>query len=349
MKILYYVPDLGVCNGVASYSMNYYEKLKDKIKFDFLVTNDVDSPYYKKIKADGNNVYFMPKTKNIFKINSFLNNLFSIEKYDILHCHVINRGAVVLKMAKKNGVNIRILHSHTTQNGDTFIKKVIRFPFKEAALKYSNICFACSKMAGDYLFGKRDYIIINNAVSLKSDSLLKEKNKSFTFGTVGRFTLQKNPFFILEILNKLKKTNFNFRFLWIGSGELLDVIKRKASKLGVYDNIVFVGNTTDVSSYYRKMDLFILPSLYEGLPVVGIEAQVIGIPCLFSNRITDEIVINENVKLLDIDCSDYWVKEIIDKSKNEINQKAFVNKAREKYDIDLNANLLFDIYQKLLK
>ena len=348
MKILYYVPDLGVCNGVSSYSMNYYRILKNKIEFDFLLTSDVETPYYEEIKSNGNKIFHMPNTKNIFKINSFLDEVFKNGNYDILHCHVINRGAVVLKRAKKYGVDVRILHSHTTQNGDTMLKRIIRYPFKVAALKFATYFFACSKMAGDYLFKKKQYKIINNAVLLNDSDDLREKNDCFTFGTIGRFTLQKNPFFIIDILNGLKKDSFEYKFLWIGSGELFEEIKTKALNLGLADNIVFVGNTTNVFSYYKKMDLFILPSLYEGLPVVGIEAQTVGVPCLFSNKISDEILINDNVKSLNIDSVDVWIKEIENKSK-ENDSLLLENKAKEKYDLVLNAKALYSSYVELLK
>lgn len=348
MRILYYVPDLGVCNGVASYSMNYYSVLKDKVEIDFLLTNDVNTPYYDKIKSFGNNVYFMPNTKNIIKIHSFLDNLFKNGKYDIVHCNVINRGAIVLKKAKKHGIAVRILHSHTTRNGDTIIKRIIRWPFKLKALKYANTYFACSKLAGDYLFKNKKYLIINNAVTFNDNNTSDFKHDTFTLGTIGRFTLQKNPYFILSILKALKNLNFNFKFIWVGSGELFNDIILKSKELDVFENISFVGNTLNVYEYYKQMDLFILPSLYEGLPVVGIEAQVLGIPCLFSSTITKEILINNNTRMLDINDAKLWAEEIFKLSK-KTDKLLFTNSAKKKYDLNYNAKLLLDTYRDLLK
>ena len=168
MKVLYVVKNLRLANGVASYIMNYYRKLrKENVRMDFLIISDVPSSYYDEIKEDGNNIYILPSyKKNICKVYSYLNNLLKTEKYDIVHCNTVNSGSLVLKLAKKNNIPVRILHSHATQNGDKISKRIIGTFFKIIAIKNANVYFACSKYAGTSLFKNKKFTVIPNAINI---------------------------------------------------------------------------------------------------------------------------------------------------------------------------------------
>ncbi len=360
MRILYVVKNMRLSNGVSSYSMNYYRKLKNKVeKFDFLVVSDVGSPYYQEIIADGNQIFSLPSyKKELNKIPEFLDNLFKNNSYDIIHSHVVNSASLILYYAKKNRIPIRILHSHATKTGDRKWKEIRNKLFSSLSLAFSNHYFACSNLAGDYLFGKKKYTVINNAIDLKKyyfKPQIREniRNKEICankviVGTVGRMTIQKNPFFIVDIVKEMKNRKMNFNFWWFGDGELEKKIKIYAQQNDVLEDIVFWGACENVHEYYSAMDVFILPSIYEGLPVVGIEAQVSGLPSVFSDTVTTEVAIVEGVEFLPIDEPVKWAERIESWSKFD-RQKNIVSLKTKKYQIESQGEKLYKMYEKLVK
>ncbi len=310
-KVLVILPNLRVCNGVASYMMNYYKNLDHaQIKMDFALISDIPSPYYDDIKKNGDKVIILPSIKNIFAYNRFVRKTISENGYDIIHSNVANNSVFVMKAAKKAGVKSRILHSHATQSSDIKWKKFCNDMLTPLALKRSNIYFACSKLAGDFLFGEREYTVIKNALDIDrfkintelGTRLKKEmglENK-FVIGTVGRLAYQKNPFFAMDIFSELLKSAPDAMYLWVGSGPLDDKARAYAREKGIDRNMIFTGNRDDVEQLYQAMDVFFLPSLYEGLPVVGIEAQACGLPMVTSDTITRELKVTNNVDFLSL-------------------------------------------------
>lgn len=362
MKILYVVKNMRVSNGVSSYIMNYYRKLikKSNVDIDFLIVSDVGSPYYDEICKHGSNIYIMPSFKRTIKMFNFLRKLFKNNHYDILHSNVFNSNFPIAYMAKKYGVPVRILHSHATMNGDNFLKIIRNKPLQFMSIYFSNCLFACSQMAGKQIYKKKNFYVVNNAIDLKkfefNDELRNEirkenkiKNDELIISTVGRLTSQKNPYFILEIVNKLAKENIKFKFWWFGSGNLDNEIKNKASEMNIENYIKFFGSINDVYKYYNAMDIFILPSIYEGLPVVGIEAQANGLKCLFSNNITNETRMYEKTLFLPIDSAKTWSDKIIE-SINYCNHYIDDNtELLNSYDIQKLSTNLYKKYKELLK
>ncbi len=358
MKILYVVKNMRLANGVTSYAMNYYRKLVGKdIRIDFLVVNDIGSPYYDEIKANGSKIFLMPPySKNIFATVKYINDLFKKEKYDIVHSHVLNSGSVILKLAKHYGVPVRILHAHATKSGDTKLKEIRNKFFIAISLANANSYFACSKLAGDYLYGKRKYTVINNAVDLKRYSFDQEArdrlrneysaNDKLIVTTVGRFTKQKNPAFIVDIISALAEKTKNFEFWWFGNGILEEETKKYAEEKGVTKYINFFGANDKVNEFYSAADVFILPSLFEGLPVVGIEAQISGIPCLMSDEITREAEITDLCKYLPIDSASLWADKILEISTADRSANIRSIK-KDNYDIDKQNSILRKKYEAL--
>ncbi|MCC8150501.1 MAG: glycosyltransferase [Lachnospiraceae bacterium] len=196
---------------------------------------------------------------------------------------------------------------------------------KSRAYHDADALFACSDLAGKWLYGKRreekTYYILKNAINVdefKFDKKKREKiraelniNCKFTMGTVGRLTPQKNPYCILEIAKEFCAIHPNSVFLWVGKGELEGDIKSKAVDMGIGDNIIFTGVRADIPSLLSAMDVFVFPSLWEGLPVSVIEAQASGLPCLISDTITDEVCVSPLIKPLSIENNvQEWVNEI---------------------------------------
>lgn len=360
MRVLFAVKDMRLSNGVASFVMNYYRELNGSdVQFDFLIISDVGSPYYSEIKKNGNNVFFMPSyKKEPFKIIPYLNRLLEENNYDIVHCNVFNSGSVVLKSARSHNVPVRILHSHATQNGDKKWKEIRNKLFCAVSLKNANAYFSCSRLAGDYLFGKDNYYLVRNAIDIDNFSfdrrkreLLRSEEKSgekLVVITVGRFTDQKNPMFIVDIVYELSKMGLDFIFWWFGNGELEPQVHKYAKDKGVDKYIKFWGAVLNVKDYYSAADVFILPSLYEGLPVVGIEAQAAALPTLLSDKITTETQISDSVKFLPITDAKLWAENISES--REWNRKAIVKSLKlSEYKIENQAQKLKELYLELLK
>lgn len=360
MKILYVVKNLRLSNGVASYSMNYFRELvKKKNQVDFLLIDDIPTPYYEEINKEECNVWIMPSyKKQPQKIISYLKNLFEEQNYDIIHCHVLNSGSLILAIAKQMGVPVRILHSHATQSGDERWKEYRNIPFKKMSLYCANYYFSCSELAGNCLFGKRNFKVIPNAIDISKYSFDSSKRKEirrknnvddkYIIGTVGRLTKQKNPYFIIDIISEVDKRNIDFCFWWFGSGELDEKVKIYAEEKKISHRIKFWGSVQNVYEYYNAIDTFILPSLYEGLPVVGIEAQVAGVTVLLADTITKETQISAATIFLPIDNINCWVEKIIEKQ--TVNHEDNLKKIKlEKYMIGYQAECLNDLYQSLLE
>ncbi len=359
MKILFVVKNMRLSNGVASYAMNYYRKLNGSdIQFDFLIISDVGSPYYSEIEESGNKVFFMPSyKKEPFKIIPYLNRLFTNNKYDVVHCNVMNSGSVILKIAKIHKVPVRILHSHATQTGDKKWKELRNKLFCAVSLKNANTYFSCSHLAGDYLFGKDNYYLIPNAIDVDKYSYDQQKRnflreeeyceKKLIVTTVGRFTRQKNPIFIVDIVDELSKMGIEFTFWWFGNGELEPEVHKYAHEKGVDKYIKFWGANPKVMDYYSAADIFILPSLYEGLPVVGIEAQVAALPVLLADTITTETKISDSVRFLPIASAKLWAKYIAEL--RDCNRETIAKTLNlSEYKIENQAKKLKNLYSDLL-
>ena len=292
------------------------------------------------------------------KVIPFLKNLFSMENYDIIHCHVINSGSLVLAVAKQMGIPIRILHSHATQSGDEWWKEFRNIPFKKMSVACANAYFACSNLAGEYLFGEKIFDTIPNAIDIVKYSYDSKKRVQIrneynvggkvVIGTVGRMTKQKNPYFIIDIVCELNKRKLDFCFWWFGSGELDEKVKEYAKEKGVSHKVKFWGSVPNVHEYYSAMDIFILPSLYEGLPVVGIEAQVAGLTVILGDTITVETKISEATQFLPIENANIWADRIIEE-KDVDHENNLVGIQTEKYTICYQGECLDNIYRNLLE
>ena len=362
IKILYIVPSLRICNGVASYAMNYFRNMdKNKIQIDFITGIDEESVYYKEIKENGSDIFYIPKInlKNYFKTISEIKKFFKKYKYDIIHCHVLNMGAFYLHYAKKYGVKVRILHSHATKSADKKINEIRNNLFLPIALKNANIYCACSNLAGNNMFGNEKYKIINNAIDVdkfKYNNEIRSKirklenidDDEFLIGNIGRFMPQKNQLFLIDIFKEYLKVNSKSKLLIIGSGHLEDKIKEKIKEYKIDKNIIIKKNITNVNEYLQAMDIFVLPSLYEGLPVVGIEAQAAGLPCLFADTITKETELTENCKFLSLSNINDWVEEL--NNMKNVDRKDTSQMIKDSnYDIKTEAKKLENYYEKIFE
>lgn len=362
IRILYVLASLDVCNGMVSYSMNYFKNIdKDKFQIDFIINDADDTTYFKEIKKSGSNIYVAPdfKINNILKLRNYLDYFFKTHKYDIIHCHLANAGAFYLRYAKKYGVKTRILHSHATISADKLLKRIRNNIFIPISRKYANHYFACSKAAGYYLFKNKNFHLINNAVYCEKylfNNYIREKVRKelnikdkIVIGNIGRFSPQKNHNFIIDVFNNLQSKYDDAVLILVGEGPIEHAIREKVQRLNLEDKVIFISKSKFVNELYQAMDVFLLPSLYEGLPVVGIEAQCADLPLVVSNNITKELDITNNVKFMSLNANiDMWVSEIMNSIKTERKQNK-KNLEEMNYDIYKEAKNLENIYLKLLK
>lgn len=301
-------------NGVESVIMNYYRHLDhSKVQFDFICDEDSTRIPYDEIKKLGGRVFLVPKYQNLSKYLKALEKLFKENQYHIVHSNINTLSVFPLYAAKKAGVPVRISHSHSTSNPKEWKRNLIKNILRPFSKRYATDYFACSEVAGRYLFGNKTYDrgevkIIHNAIDIekfKFDEVARKKlrkelgikDNTVVIGHVGRFVQQKNHTFLVDVFKEYHKKNPDSKLLLVGSGPLEDKIKKKVEKLGLKDSVLFLGQRDDINKLYSAMDVFCLPSLYEGLPVVGVEAQASGLPCVFSDKITNDTVITKDTTL----------------------------------------------------
>ena len=325
-----------VGGGVESVLMNYYRNIdRAKIQFDFICDEDSTNIPYDEIKKLGGRVLFVPPYQKIFKYNKALKKIFKENNYKIVHSNINTLSVFPLRIAKKCGIPVRISHSHSTSNKKEWKKNLLKNILKPFSRKYATDYFACSELAGRYLFGDKAFnngkvTIINNAINLnkfkyneKTRNRLRRQLKidddTLVIGHIGRFVEQKNHTFLIDLFSELHKENSNSILLLIGQGPLENKIKEKVNSLNITDSVKFLGQRTDVNELYNVMDVFVLPSLYEGLGVVLIEAQANGLQCLVSQNVPKEVGISDLLKIIDI--NDEPANAIKYISKNDILRK----------------------------
>lgn len=363
IRILYVLASLDICNGMVSYSMNYFRKInKEKFQVDFIISSNKESPYYDEIRSSGSNIYVMPELKlnNAYKLSNELNNFFKNNKYHIIHCHLANVGALYLKYAKKHNIGVRILHSHATKSADKIIKKIrnnILIPFSKF---YANYYFACSEDAGKYMFGKDKFNIVKNAIDLDKFIFNEQKRKEkrlelgitekFVVGNVGRLSPQKNPLFMLDIFYEIQRMKDNAILLLIGDGPMEVEVNNKIIDMGLEKKVILLSDRTDIAEIYNAMDVFVLPSIYEGLGIVYIEGQASGLKCFGSDKVPIEARISSLMNFIELkENHKVWAKKIVnvDKENNRIDNLSEVMSSG--YNINNEIKKLEELYLSLLK
>lgn len=297
--------------GIGSVVKNYQKHLDKDVVFDYLLFSDYpEGPFDSEVKNLGSKVYIVPslKLKNYIAINSQLNKLFHNIKnnYDIMHIHTVNVAFLVVNKAKKIGLNNIIAHSHATKFSDSKLKSLRNNILCKNLKQMTNYYAACSYEAGEFLFGRNSMIndevkIIKNAIEIDkykfSISKRKEFRKELNFdsddyliGCIGRLSPQKNLSFALEVFRELVKKNDakNYKLLIVGEGPELEKLEDLTNKYKINDKVVFMGFRNDIQDILSGIDLFFMPSIYEGLPVIGVEALSSGLPCVFSEAISKE-------------------------------------------------------------
>lgn len=354
IKIAYCVSGLagGVCNVIA----NYMKHMPDDYKVDIITQNITSDKYRELYEKLGFNIVLVPsKSESILGNMHALYKLMRTKKYDIVHAHMTLTNCFPLFVAGLCGIKIRISHSHMA--GKTTIKsKLLSFLSCRMATDY----FACGENAGKYLYGSHEFQVINNAIELDKYSpngiIRKRQREKFgineettVLGHVGRFTYQKNHEKIIDIFEKYNKINPDSVLLLVGGGEKYQEITRIVSERELNDKVIFTGIIDDVYNVIQAMDLFLLPSFYEGLCLAAVEIQACGIPCLFSDCVANETQINPNVDFFSLDDSSDVINTKINKllaMERQIDKAKF---AQRGFDIQVEAAKLDKFYKRRMK
>lgn len=354
------VDDLGF-GGVFSLVMNLQRHMPDGIVFDFCsIEKFQNTDNIKKITDRGGKYYcvgyhgnkIIRQFKNFFNILSF----FKKNNYEIIHIHsdlsfkLFNYALA----AKLVGIKHIILHSHSSgiDNGNRFIKRIAHEIFKIFIPKVATDYFACSKTAANWMFRKKwsHAKILYNAIELekfvydkkKRDDIRNHLNvaNDFVLGNVGRFAYQKNHTFLIDIFSELVKINPESKLLLIGEGELLSGIKNRVDDLKLTDKVIFYGTSNKIYELIQAMDVFVLPSRFEGLGIVAIESQAAGLPTICSDAIPPEAKVTNLFLQLKLEESpERWVEEIL-KFKGNYRKNVISEIKKNGYDIkDVSENL----------
>lgn len=351
--------------GVESVIMNYYRHLdRTKVQFDFICDEDSTRIPYDEIKKLGGRVFLVPKYQKLPKYLKALEELFRKNHYRIVHSNVNTLSVFSLYAAKKAGVPVRISHSHSTSNPKEWKRNIIKNILRPFSKKYATDYFACSELAGRYLFGDKTFDqgkvkIIHNAIDLdkfKFDPVARKKlrkelgidDKTIVIGHVGRFVQTKNHQFLIYTFKKYHNKNPNAKLLLIGTGPLEEKIKAKVKKHNLEDSVLFLGQRNDTNKLYSVMDIFCLPSLYEGLPVAGIEAQAAGLPCVYSDKVTIEADAANNAYYASIKNIYSYLQTLEQAIANRIKNRNNI-KFSKHFQISSNVNILEKFYQQPLR
>lgn len=364
IKVLHINSTIYINSGVMSVIMNYYKNIdKDKIQFDFLYFKKMPKDvltYEKMIKKNGGKVFGCTNLKNLYLFNKNLDRILKENKYDIVHIHDAFILKFVVKTIRKYK-NIKIIiHSHATEWSDRKINALRNWLLCYNNYKYADFLFACSNAAGKFMFKDKEFYTLNNAIDINKftyDDKNREKvrnklkiNNKIVIGHVGNFNQQKNHKFIINIFEKTVLQNKNMVLVLIGDGILKSDIERIVHEKSLNKNVLFLGKKENVQDYYSAMDVFILPSLYEGLPMVGVEAQCSGLPILFSSNITREAGL-VNYKFLDLNQgTEDWESALLNTKlvSKEERIKAPNIVSEKEFDIKKETRKLLKEYERIL-
>lgn len=311
--------------GLETMLMNYYRNIdRTKIQFDFLVHRQERSDYDDEIESMGGRIYRAPRLypQNYPAYFAYMKRFFQDHpEYRIMHSHIDAMSYLPLLAGKMAGVPVRIAHSHNTSIDRDLkypLKQYFRFMLPTAATHH----FACGEEAGRFLFRGKAFRVIPNAIDASGFSfnpaLRAEKRRElglegkFVIGHVGRFCSQKNHAFLTGIFAKIRENNNNAVLMLIGKGERETAVRDQVRQHGLSECVLFMGNRSDVCELYQAIDVFVMPSLYEGIPLVGVEAQFSGLPCVFSEGVPREVAFTESCEFLPLEAgAAYWAERIL--------------------------------------
>ena len=328
IRILFVIGSLG-CGGAERVAVDIASKIDhETFSIDFLIQSGADEFYHDEVLATGASIFHSPKFNpvTILEYRKWLKKFLSNSNYDIVHFHQNTMVTSVAGMLKKRGIKI-ISHAHSSSFRGSKIAKLCKKALIIGLPRCADVCIGCSDKASEFFYGKNwrvmnNCIVIPNAINTSCFIFSKESRISvrsrygltetdFVVGHVGSFTEPKNHIFLVEVFSALQSKNCNSYLLLVGDGPLRGELENRAKELGCLDKIIFVGRVKNPEAYYCAMDVFVFPSIYEGLPLAVVEAQVSGLFCIISSSITENVIINKKqVFSIPISDSNQWKNKL---------------------------------------
>lgn len=346
--------------GVESVVMNYYRNInRDNIQFDFLCNTDVVA-YEDEIKKLGGTVYrITARSKDRIQYKKDMREFFEnhSKEYESIWVNICSLANIdYLKYAKKYGIKKRIIHAHNSQNMDSFLRGLLHRVNKLFIKQYATDFWSCSDDSSKWFYNKKiekdnNYLIVKNAIDLKQYMFNEQIRKEYrnelkiqdkiVFGNVGRFHFQKNQLFLLKIFKNIKQKINNSVLILVGDGEDREKIENSIKELDISDSVILLGFRNDVQNIMQAMDYFVFPSVFEGLGIVAIEAQMTGLPVFASNRvIPEEVNIDKEIfTFIDLEKGEKeWAEIIMSKMEKFRQRESNIHLFEEQgYDIQIEA------------
>lgn len=352
--------------GIEAVVMNYYRFIdKSKVQFDFAVSEDSSLPQREEIESLGGRIYLLPRLSHIGKYIVSLRSVILENRYEIVHCHMNTLSVFPLFAAFLSGTRVRICHNHTTAHPGEGMRTVAKYLTRPFGKWFATDYFACGEYAGRWMFGERCFrknrvYIMKNAVDVDKFRFDPEVRKrvrkelglkdKFVIGHIGRFVYPKNHFFLLDVFYEIYQKKKDAVLLLIGDGELERKIHEKVKRLEISDAVIFYGSCTDTSGLYQAMDLFCLPSFYEGVPVVAIEAQASGLPVFLSDKVSEEVKVLESCETVSLRLpSGVWAVRMLNLyRKAESRNTGYMKTINAGFSIMEEADILLNYYRNSL-
>lgn len=361
VKVLHMIGSLNI-GGSQAMMMNLLEAIdRQNVEIDFIIDHPDELYFADRVRSAGAKIYVLPtfSGKNFSVVKNAWKKFFSEHKeYTVLHSHVRSYASLFIPIAKKMGLKT-VIHSHSTSNGSgikAIVKKIMQYPLRRQA----DYFFGCSPSSGEWLFGKKivksdRYFTIANSIDtskFRFDSAVREAVRSSlgigdkkTFIHVGRLHEAKNHEFLIDVFSKIHESDKNTVLLCLGDGDLMKPICDKVSSLGLGEAVMMLGSHPDVERYLMAADIFLFPSKWEGVPVTVVEAQAAGLPCLVSDRITDDVCVSKLVRKLPIDTGvDAWLEALDGIGGRGDAMEEIISAG---YDVKKNAAWLEEFYLRL--
>lgn len=370
IRVLQVVPSLNRAAGVArfAYNMDLYHD-EDRVHFDYLHHSSIDGllmhdkTYDKELQEKGSRVYLVNYASRglsrfIEEVNTFFEEHGS--EYDIVHCQMPNSAFCVLRDAKHAGVKHRILHSHLNNSSDRFLHRLRNAPLNAIGKMYATDRLACSEDAGKFLFGSKPFTVIRNGIPIEQFAYDTGINSALraeygipmdapVIGCVGRMVKQKNYPFAVKVFAQFLRKRPDAKLVFIGDGTDRAELEQAIHNEGVTSSVLLLGVREDINRLYSMLDVFFMPSLYEGLPVSCVEAQASGLPCVYSTDVPHESDITQTGLFVDrtADISQ-WVTAL-ERAMNggRLTGNPEVLSARG-YSASVNAEQLMRYYEQLM-
>lgn len=347
--------------GVGTVMLNYQTYMDAaKVQMDYLIFGEDKEPFDEAVEALGSKVYKYPALSGsqMGRTKAYLEEFFAKHgaEYDIVHLHAPTIAFLAFPIVAKYGIRHRMVHSHATLYAENRIKAIRNRILWSLAKGKITDRIACSKAAGDFLFGRdcAEFTVLKNAIAyedyLYNEKLRKEVREregvteKLVFGNAGRFSQQKNQTRLIEIFAKIKELHPESVLWLLGDGELREEIETKIKALHLEDDVRLFGMVKNTKEFYQAMDVMIMPSLFEGLPMVGVEAQASGLPCVFADTITREVDIVGCPYLSLEEKDEIWAKAAIELAGKK-ERRSYPKELDELgFNIELEAKRLEELY-----